>query len=56
MKKHLVIKSKVKDIAEGMSVSSDYCDALNGKVKIIILESVIRAKSNGRKTVQARDL
>ena len=56
MKKHLIIKSKVKDIAERMSISSDYYNALNDKLIILILESVMRAKSNGRKTVQARDL
>ena len=52
----LVVKAKIKDYVEGVNVSGDFADALSGKVEGLITDAVERAKANGRKTVQARDL
>lgn len=51
-----IVKHKVKEISGDMNVSSDYPDALNEKVRKIILESIERAKANGRRTLMAKDL
>ena len=52
----LVVKAKIKDVAGGMKVSGDFADALSKKVRVLIKDAVARAKANGRKTVQAKDL
>jgi len=52
----LVVKAKIKDAAKGMNVAGDFAEALSGKVKELVDEAIKRAKANGRKTVQSRDL
>jgi len=52
----LIIKSKIKAAVPDLSVSSDVPDALNKKVLELIEEGAKRAKLNGRRTLQARDL
>lgn len=52
----LVIKSKIKSAVPDMSVAGEVPDALNKKVHQILKEASERAKANGRRTVQARDL
>lgn len=52
----LVVKAKIKDYTEGMNVSGDFAEALSSKVERLIKDAVERAKANGRKTVQARDV
>lgn len=52
----LIIKSKIKSAVPEMSVASDVPDALNKKVLQLLEEASKRAKLNGRRTVQARDL
>lgn len=52
----LIITSKIKEAAEGMSIGGDFAQALSEKVKALIKEAVRRAKANGRKTVKAKDL
>jgi len=52
----LIIKSKIKEAAEGLNVSSDVPSALNKKVESLLKSAVERAKANGRRTLQARDL
>ncbi len=52
----LIVKAKVKEEAKGMNVSGDFAEALDTEVKSLIGKAVKRAESNGRKTVQARDL
>lgn len=52
----LVVKAKIKDYAEGLNVSGDLAEALSKKVEGLLKDAVVRAKANGRKTVQARDL
>lgn len=52
----LIIKSKIKSAVPELSVASDVPDALNKKVLQILKEAAERAKLNGRRTLQARDL
>ncbi|MCD6367979.1 MAG: DUF1931 family protein [Candidatus Aenigmarchaeota archaeon] len=53
----LVVKNAVKSVVKGKhNISADFYDALEKKVKEIIMEAAERAKANGRKTIQARDL
>jgi len=51
----LIVKSKVKDYAEGMNVGADFLDELNDVVADLIDRSVVRAQENGRSTLKARD-
>ena len=52
----LIIKSKIKSAVPELSVSAEVADALNNKVIKILEEASQRAKLNGRRTLQARDL
>lgn len=52
----LIVKSKIKSAVPELSVSSDVPDALNRKVLELLNEASKRAKLNGRRTLQARDL
>jgi histone H3/H4 len=56
MAESLVVKAKIKDYCKGMNVSGDLADALSKKVAALLSDAVVRAKSNGRKTVQAKDV
>lgn len=52
----LIVKSKIKSAVPEMSVSSDVPEALNKKVLEILDVAAKRAKLNGRRTLQAKDL
>ncbi len=52
----LVVKSKVKGAAKGFNVAGDFVDHLSKRVEGLIKDACRRAKDNGRKTVQPRDL
>ena len=52
----LIIKSKIKSAVPELSVAAEVADALNKKVIHILEEASKRAKANGRRTLQARDL
>lgn len=52
----LIIKSKIKSAVPDMSVAGEVPDALNKKVKELLDQARERAKANGRRTLQARDL
>lgn len=52
----LVVKAKIKDVAQGMNVAGDFAEALNEKVEALVKDAVRRAKSNNRSTVMAKDL
>jgi len=52
----LIIKSKIKSAVPDLSVSGDVPHALNKKVLSILEEASVRAKLNGRRTLQAKDL
>jgi histone H3/H4 len=53
---NLIIKSKIKAAVPELNVADEVADALNNKVLKILDEASNRAKLNGRKTLQARDL
>tara|TARA_Y100000310_G_scaffold343783_1_gene453001 strand:+ start:1888 stop:2055 length:168 start_codon:yes stop_codon:yes gene_type:complete len=52
----LIVKSKIKESVPDLNVSSDVAEALNKKVESILAEASERAKANGRRTLQARDI
>lgn len=52
----LIIKSKIKSAVPNLSVSGDVAEALNKKILELLEEASERAKANGRRTLQARDL
>jgi histone H3/H4 len=56
MSEMVVVRSKIKEIAEGMNVSGDFADALNEEVVKLIKRACERAKENKRSTIQPRDL
>jgi histone H3/H4 len=57
MAKHeLIIKSKIKSAVPELSVAAEVAEALNNKVLDILEEASKRAKLNGRRTLQARDI
>ncbi len=52
----LIIKSKIKEAVPGLNVSAEVPEALNRKVESLLKDATERAKANGRRTLQARDL
>ena len=52
----LIIKSKIKSAVPELSVAGEVPEALNKKVLEILQHASARAKANGRRTLQARDL
>tara|TARA_Y100000310_G_C20644664_1_gene795888 strand:- start:1822 stop:1992 length:171 start_codon:yes stop_codon:yes gene_type:complete len=52
----LVVRSKIKEVAEGVNVSGDFAEALSGKVEQLVKDAVERAKANKRGTIKPRDL
>jgi histone H3/H4 len=53
-----VVKSKVADYIRGkdLQMAGDLPEGLSKIVKQVIDEAIMRAKENGRKTVQPKDL
>ncbi len=52
----LIIKSKIKEAVPELQVASEVAEALNRKVEELLKVASERAKANGRRTLQARDL
>jgi len=52
----LIVKSRIKDAVKDLNVAGDVPGELNKKVLQLIEEAAKRAKANGRRTLQARDL
>ena len=52
----LIIKSKIKSAVPEMSVAAEVAEALNKKVLEVLDHAAKRAKLNGRRTLQARDI
>ncbi|MBN1376827.1 DUF1931 domain-containing protein [Candidatus Woesearchaeota archaeon] len=52
----IVVKAKIKEIAGKYNVSGDFPDALDEKVKEMVIKAIKRAEANGRRTVMAKDL
>jgi len=57
-KEVLIVGTKVKNYikAKGVMSSADVLDGLNKAVYALLEKAVERAKANGRKTVQGRDI
>ncbi len=52
----LIIKSKIKSAVPDLNVAEEVAEALNNKVLKLLEDASTRAKLNGRRTLQARDL
>jgi len=52
----VIVKTKIREMVGTYSVSADFGEELNNKVKQMIQDAVKRAEANGRKTVMARDI
>ncbi len=50
------MKSKVKEAVPELNVAAEVLPALNKKVQDLLKIASERAKANGRRTLQARDL
>ena len=55
MAEMVIVKSKIKELANGCNVGSDFAEALNAATVTMITDAGKRAQENGRKTVQAKD-
>ena len=51
----LIVKSKIKEVAQGCNVAGDFAKSLDKVAREMIKEATKRAKANNRKTVQAKD-
>ena len=52
----LIVRSKIKQFAEGMNVSGDLADGLDDVVKEILKKAAERSRANKRSTIQVKDL
>ena len=52
----LIVKSKIKEAVKDLNIASEVAEALNKKVISLLHDASERAKANGRRTLQARDL
>lgn len=52
----VVVRSKIKEHADGMNVSGDFADALSARAVELIKAAAMRAEKNGRKTLKPYDL
>ena len=52
----IIKKSNIKAAVSDLNVADEVAEALNNKVIKLLDEAANRAKLNGRKTLQARDL
>jgi histone H3/H4 len=52
----IIIKSKIKDAVPELNVAAEVAPALNKKVLSLLKDAAERAKANGRRTLQARDI
>jgi len=52
----LIVKSKIKEAVKELNVAGEVAGALNEKVLDLLKNAAERAKANGRRTLQARDL
>lgn len=52
----MIVKSKIKAAVPDLNVAAEVAEALNKKVQELLDAASTRAKLNGRRTLQARDL
>ena len=55
-KADLIVKSKIKEAVPDLNVAAEVAEALNEKVNKLLVDAADRAKANGRRTLQARDI
>ena len=56
MTEMIVVKSKVKDVAKGCNVASDFAEALSGVLGTLLKDAEARCQENKRSTVMPKDL
>ncbi len=52
----IIVKSKIKEAVKELNIAAEVSEALNKKVIDLLSDAAERAKANGRRTLQARDL
>lgn len=52
----LVVKAKIKEVAQGFNISSDFAEALDSEVQKLVKRASERAEANSRRTIMAKDL
>ncbi|MBU0761086.1 MAG: DUF1931 domain-containing protein [Nanoarchaeota archaeon] len=52
----LIVKSKIKEAVKDLNVAGDVAEGLNKIVEELLKKAGERAKANGRRTLQGRDL
>ena len=57
----VTVRTQIKELLKGSglgveNISKDYMDKLDERVKQLVLDSVKRAKDNGRRTVMGKDI
>lgn len=52
----IIIKSKIREYVDTLSISGDFPQALNQQVIALIQKAAQRARENGRRTIMAKDL
>ena len=57
----IVVRTQIKEILKESgagvdNIAADFMDKIDTKVKQLVLESVKRAKDNGRRTVMGKDV
>ena len=52
----VVVRSKIKEHAQGLNVAGDFAEALHEEVVKLIKKAAERAKENKRGTLKPRDL
>jgi len=52
----LVVKSQIKEVAQGFNIGGDFAETLDAKVVELVKAALKRAEANGRRTVMAKDL
>lgn len=52
----LIVKSAVREQVDELNVASDFFEAFDEEVAVVLEEAARRAEANDRKTVQPRDL
>ena len=52
----LINKTQVRELVGTMSLSKDFCDALDAHTKDVVEKAIKRARANNRNTLMPRDL
>ena len=52
----LIVVNNIKKVVKGINVAGDVPEALNKKIEDILRNAMVRARANGRRTVQGKDI